>query len=207
MNTTLNAKSPPSADALDIHFPTKLSVIVAVFIVILSGLYFWDTRSVKDTLVFFAASVAAGSAVLAAIYTAKTLNLQLAASTALRKQDLKRYALTFAARWNESSMLETRKTCREIVNIKHKGLDGLIAAIGTGPTQDSVIHLLNFFEEVSISIDEGVADERVLYDTFSEVCFQLSSTLDGWVSHYRQVRGARHLWGGLAKLSARWKQI
>ena len=187
--------APRSADALDlyVHFPMKVSVFVAVLTVLLSGMYYLDTRSTKETLVFFAASVAAAGAVLAAIYTARTLNLQLAASAAQREMDLRKFALTFAARWNESSMLETRKTCREVVNIKHKGLDEMIAAIGIGPTQDSVINLLNFFEEISISIDERVADERVLYDSFSEVCFQLSATLDGWVTHYRQVRGARQL--------------
>ena len=199
---------PRFADVVDleVHFPVKISLFVAIVILALSAIFYWDSLSIRESLIFFAGSIAAGGAVLAAIYTARTLNLQLEAAIANGEMERRRYSLQFASRWNDSSMLETRKACREIVNMKFRGLDDLYVALGTGISQDSVIHLLNFFEELSIAIDEGVADPRVLNDLFAEVCFQVWTTLEGWIANYRNIRCAKNLWGGLEKLNAQWKK-
>lgn len=202
-----------TADSLEIRFPVKVSLIVAVVTAALSGLFFLYSGSNTEALIFFVATTAAAGAVLAAIYTARTLNLQLAtAQSALletverKRTDAKKYAITLASRWNDPAMLETRSICRRAINLQDKSLLELRPIIESDETLDRVIHLLNFLEEVAISADEDVADDRLLDEFFAEIFFQVWTSLEVWIIHYRKLRNAKNMWGAFEKRTAKWKQ-
>ena len=119
----------PDVIELQLQFPVKISVLTGILTIVLDVLYYAYSGKPTDTLVFMAGTAAAAGAILAAFYTGKALSLQinaahlLAISTAqCTELEKKKLSLQLAARWNEPSMHPARKICREIVNMKSKGL-------------------------------------------------------------------------------------
>src|SRR5688572_29043841 len=107
---------------VEIRFPLTFSAICIVVLLLLTLWHWLDTKSVKDTLVFFVVGAAAVGSITAAFYTARVLGHTLtrdvrdtareqaadARDRAAQAFALKREAVRFGERWNDPAMHPAR---------------------------------------------------------------------------------------------------
>jgi hypothetical protein len=177
----------------------------------LSGSYYWITRSEREALVFFAAVAAAAGAVLTAVYAARAINLQtsqqITASAALadaRLHSRRLEAMRYAARWNEPRMEQARKACREILQMDGRGVHDITEALTVEDRELRVVHMLNFLEEVAVAIERDVADPEVLRDVYRDAVVLVWRCMDQWAIKYRVGRGQPSAWVHLEALYKAW---
>jgi cell division protein FtsB len=143
---------------VSIRFPVTLSVLGTILLAILTYWFWRETQSVKETLIFFGAGVAAVGQVAAAFYTARMLaaSIQKNRQSATREQQtdarearyeemekardilrLKMAAMEYGHRWNDPSMYHVRDTLREVYK-RHDAKEDLKKYIEE--RQTNVIH-------------------------------------------------------------------
>jgi len=198
-------------------FTVKLSFVIragavsVVVALVLTGIYYWATRSVKDTVVFFAAIVAAIGAVLSAFYAARAITLstraQNAASAAAQAEFLRQRHLTsmrYGERWNHPNMFHVRDTVREVfsASVGRQGEEAFNKIIEEKKT--NVIHFLNFLEEVAIVLDRDLADHDIMFAQFQGILGQGYHRLEPWIVQHRRERGLPRMWEYAEMLAAKW---
>ena len=89
--------------------------------------------------------MAAAGTVLAAFYSARILSLQLCQEVRLTDErmeslHLKRLAnaMVFGSRWTDSQMKISRKTCRDISNMKGHSLERIVNVLDTEEKKETV---------------------------------------------------------------------
>ena len=202
------------ADRLEFNlaFPLRASIVVGVAVLVLSGLYLWISESYKESFVFFAASVAAGSAILAALYAARAINFQVQQhedanidrDNALLNER-QRQAMAYAARWNDPHMEQARMACRKVISLKGSGVEDVKRSMGEGDTEMKVIHMLNFMEEVSISAHHNISDADILKEYFRDVVVLVWRCMSEWAIDHRISKGQPSAWRHFDKIYYEWK--
>lgn len=197
-------------DGFTLTLPVKWSILGAAIVVILTGLFYWNTGSFDKTVIFGAAATAAAATVLAAGYTGKTLGLYLQQDkraqqihddkVALRK---KHVALRYAERWNDPAMYHVRDVFRDLAAKRNLPQDQLIQAIRTKET--NVIHVMNFFEEAAFARKHELADDQVLRNQFEGIVATLWTTMEPWVHEYRKERHRPKIYEMVEELSKVWR--
>lgn len=193
---------------VEVRFPITASAIAAVVIIVLTICYYLASDSIKDTIVFIAASCAAAGAILAAFYSARGLELStrgmvnaIGASereTAVRRRH---YAMRFAERWNDAAMFHMRDIIRELFELVPDSPE--FAQLGR-ERKTNVIHCLNFLEEIALAIKSGDADEDILKDAFRGAVLEASTKLQNWIREQRVSRGRPRVWCELEELARKW---
>jgi len=204
----------PDSFNLRVNFPVKLLGILVLFIVIvLAALYFYITRSLENTFIFASASAAAAGTILAAFYSARILSLNLEQNTRSRIEylsniDLKKkeIAIGYAARWTDPHMQKSRKTCREIANLRGHSLEQIKVFLDSEEKQSDVFHLLNFFEEMGTAIDHEMVDSSILKDLYREPLAFVWESLQLWVEDYKKEHLLSYAWNATEKLYQTWKR-
>ena len=130
---------------IEIRFPIKMSIAVFILAVLFDLSFYLVTTSWKETLIFSAATMAAAGTVLAAFYSARILSLQLCQEVRLTDErmeslHLKRLAnaMVFGSRWTDSQMKISRKTCRDISNMKGHSLERIVNVLDTEEKKETV---------------------------------------------------------------------
>jgi hypothetical protein len=210
--------------SINIRFPLGLSVVCGVLVVILTiAFYFSSGGAVKDTLIFFAACVAAAGQVTASFYTAKMLsstisqnalareNVQVeAASRKLdlearkegQRYDMLKYTVRFGERWNDPNMYKCRDHFREISDFRGSG-DELIAMVEARRTD--VIHFINFLEEIASAKKHGLIINEIAKEQFDHIAITSWDKLFLWIRNYRIEKGEKKIWEEYEKLVIAWK--
>ena len=207
----------------EVRFPITASVLATIGIILLSAFYWYATKSMAETIVFFAAAVAAAGAILTAFYSARSLaiNARYLEREEIRSRSVSeaeerrhrellereearhksRSALDLASRWNDPSMYHVRLTVRELFDEDHKPPNFLQ---NLEKNKVNVIHFLNFLEEIAIVIERENADEAILRDAFEGVVSTACSKLHSWIQNYRINRHRPKLWIKLESLNKKW---
>jgi len=202
---------------VNIRFPLTFSLVCGVLLMGLTYWYWHESQSIKETLIFFGAGLAAVSQVAAAFYTARILNATLrkddrdvqresqaeARAQAQESLLMKQQALRFGERWNDASMYHARDTLRAVLKAHAVSADELQKEIDGRET--NVIHVMNFLEEIATSCRHGVVDNSIMRDQFDYVVFSTWEALFPWVQKHRKARGGG-LWEDTEKLYSAWKQ-
>lgn len=199
------ARGPRGPDVLanvQIAFPLTFSLFATIMLVGITAAYAWDTKSLKDTLIFFLAGAAAVGQITAAFYTAR----MLAATLSIRSEDIgyasRVKAFSFGERWNDPAMYHARDTLREVLD--HDGShDQLVDVIEKKRT--NVIHVMNFLEEIGTAVRCRVADDEIAKMQFSFVVTSTWSKCLPWIHDHRRRRGQNALWEDLEALYDAWK--
>ena len=178
-----------SADQIRINtsLPIRVSLAISVLTVAFIALYYYATKDWKDTAVFAGASVAAAGGIMAAFYAARALAFQMqqqADATEAAKErashDKKVAALQYASRWNDPQMLEARRICREMIEMDGKGVIDIETALQNGGDELRVVHMLNFLEEIAISVRHDVADADILRDIYGDAICAVWRCMGPW---------------------------
>jgi hypothetical protein len=218
------AKSPDILGRIQIQFPITFSALASVALI---GITYWYWRldgDLKSTLIFFLAGAAAVAQITASFYTACILSATLEKDerdaerekSALEREEarekreqvrqelsLKQAAFRFGERWNDASMYHARDTLREIA-LRDKSQAELLEYIKSNLT--SVIHVLNFLEEIATSCRHEVVHKELMRNQFDFVVVNTWEILFPWIKQHRVERSSKSLWEDLENLYYGWKR-
>lgn len=197
-------------DGVTLTLPIKWSILGAVIVCSLTIIFYFNTESFDQTVIFCAAATAAAATVLAAGYTGKTLGLYLRQDARtheihedkkmLRKKHM---ALRYAERWNDPAMYHVRDVFRGLSAQRTLPEADRMDMIRKSETD--VIHIMNFFEEAAFAREHGLADDEVLKNQFAGIVSTLWETLKPWVQEYRRERGRQKIFEMVEQLYAQWR--
>lgn len=192
------------------HFPTKFAIWVAVVVAALTTIFYAVNGLFTDTAIFFAAAVAAGGTITTAFYVACTLTLYInqedyrrRRETGLDERGKKERALSYGARWNDPQLFYVRDVCREILDMRGKTEEEIKQYAEEKKT--NVVHLLNFLEEISFSVEQNLVDIDLTKDQFKGIVHSLWQLLEPWITQHRAFRGRRDIWDRLEALDKAWR--
>jgi Domain of unknown function (DUF4760) len=183
-------------------------------VLVFLAVYLYVSEPYKNSLIFFAACCAAAGQLAAALYSARTLQLsvQLQDEAAARisrveTQELGRAAFRFVERWNDPGMLPMRMQWHAILETKGKP-DELKKQIEDGPDAEMikahVKHVLNFLEEISLSVIQGYSDEDIAKHLFHGVVLMIWHCMGPWIKEQRVIHTRPQMWVNLENLYSRW---
>jgi len=200
----------PNDQIGEINFPlrfTALLVIAVICVTIWYGVVVsWDLEKV---LIFGGAGTATSGTILAAFYMGRALNLaisqasgEIEAERRLIDMHRRERSAKFGERWNDPNMYHAREVCRSILDHDQLGND-LIEFVEDKKT--NVIHILNFLEEVAISIEHGLVDATLARNQFEGIVIGLWQTLDPWIAQHRITRNRPQIFSKLEGLYNTWR--
>jgi len=169
------AVSKPVGQVGVVKFPVKLSVVLTILVAI-AGAIFWYCPRLHDELTFFGTAFAMAAGVLAAYYIGKTLQI----TVIQREEGLKAVriekAFSYIHRWN-AAPFQDRQQWRALLDKMHGMTPAQIANLLQNERADRavIVDVLNFFEEVALAVNEGLADEQTLLNS-SATCWKDIST-------------------------------
>lgn len=207
-----------SADALR-RFNIKFSFVitfsaVAILALIVVTVLFWrETQSVKDTLVFLSVGAAAVGQITASFYTARVLNATLrkddrdakraddyeAHQKAQRELELKQATLRFGERWNDAGMFAARDALRLVLKQKTEEERNRFIEL----QETNVIHIVNFLEEMGTACKYELVDIKLMREQFDFVIVSTWTKLFPWIKEQR--RQDKDIWEDFERLYDAWK--
>ena len=168
-----------------VKFPVELSTILAG-LVLISGAIFWYCPKWRDELTFFGTGFAMAAGVLAAYYIGRTLQI----TVVQREESLKAVriekAFSYIQRWNAAPFLE-RQQWRVVLDKIHGMTPAQVADLFNKDRADRavVVDVLNFFEEVALAVNEGLADEETLLKFFRDMLEGYYHQSAEWINRLR----------------------
>ncbi|WP_374371730.1 DUF4760 domain-containing protein [Dongia sp.] len=202
-----------------VKFPITVTVLAGITLVVLTAMFHWLSGSAKETLVFFATGVAAVGVVVSAYYTGKTLNAMIGrnaedAEIARRREEREKFsdlrasqllAMRYGERWNDPAMFHVRNTLRSVMEFETHSNDELINFVSDASRRTNVIHVVNFLEEISVSIRHGLVDTDLVKAQFCGIVIATWPKLLPWISQTRRVHHDNMMWDDLEKIYNVWK--
>ena len=193
-----------------------VGIALAVGIVAVTSLYVLVSDEYRGALIFFAASVAAAAQLATALYTARvlqfTMNSQIAAEARLMQKEsqlevrhLQDSAAEFGRRWTDASMFHIRKQCKIIIDRREKPYEVLNEIKKSDDTQTNVGNVLNFLEELALSVNSRRCDGETAKKLFCGIVVNIWHATEPWVKEQRTTRGRAQLWSEFEALYHQWK--
>jgi hypothetical protein len=210
MDRSISArKLKPVGELVEVKFPVGISLILFL-IVCLGGLIFWYYPKFRDELTFFGVAFGMAGGVVAAYYIGQTLRVTVKQRDEQLEAERVNKAFSYIHRWN-AAPFEERKQFRALMNdIKPlspaeiaKRLDDVHAA------RAIVVDVMNFFEEMSIAINEGLADEETLLKFFRDMLEWYYQRFSDWIQRLRTDGGGRprpRVYIQLEAVAKRWQE-
>jgi ABC-type nickel/cobalt efflux system permease component RcnA len=209
---------------IKISFVLTFSSVAILALVIVTFLYWRETQSVKDTLVFFSVGAAAVGQITASFYTARVLNATLrkddrdarraddydalqkarteredARQKAQMELALKQATLRFGERWNDPGMFAARDALRLV--LKQGTEEERKKFIESQET--NVMHIVNFLEEMGTSCRHELVDIKIMREQFDFVIVCAWTKLFPWIKEQRHQD--KDIWEDFEHLYDAWK--
>jgi hypothetical protein len=165
-----------------IQFRFSIPVVLVVALLGLAVIVAYArVREYRDTIQFASGLVGGGVAIYALL-----LNVQTGRSTA---------ASRFVERYNDPSFAELRKV-----------LSKAISTPSHTPEPHSIRSLLNFFEEMAISVNSKEADEKLARGFFFAISGKFYRALEGEIRELREAGNQPTAFVEYEKLYRRWNK-
>lgn len=205
------------------QIPITVGVILGFVVVAIVLAYLLVPKAYEDVVILVAAALAAAGTLGNAYYVGRTLELTVQSENRIlaRQEELDRQAAErheqdarhallerssrFGERWNQPELFYSRKACRQVMDDAPKGADYIAELLEEDLDMAMNIgHVLNFLEEMSISIREEWADEEFCQRLFEGIVLKLFDATETWRQQQAQRRGRTKLWAELRWLYNRW---
>jgi hypothetical protein len=197
--------------AMTLTVGASLTIVVLAFAIC----YSLAPDPYKNALIFFAACCAAAGQLAAALYSARTLqfsaDLQDEAAAQITRSEaliLGRAALAFVERWNHPAMMDMRIQWHAILETRGKPNE-LKVHIEQSDRPEQIVanvkQLLNFLEELALSVTRGYADEEIAKQLFQGIVQAVWHCMESWIKEQRATHSRREMWVHLENLYSRWK--
>lgn len=180
--------SRPVGQLVKVEFPLGISVILTLA-VIAAGLVFWFYPRFHDILSFLGSAFAMAAGVIAAYYIGKTLQITVTQRDEGLNSEKINKAFSFIHRWN-TAPLEERKQWWALLEQLRSGKSGeeVYQILSVIENRTMVVEVLNYFEEMCLAVNEGLADEATLMKFFRSMLENYYSLLSDWINRQRTDR-------------------
>jgi Domain of unknown function (DUF4760) len=201
-------KLKPVGELVEVKFPVGISLILFL-LVCLSGLIFWYYPRFRDELTFFGVAFGMAGGVVAAYYIGRTLQITVNQRDELLDAERVNKAFSYIHRWN-ATPFDERKHFRSLMN-KIRALSPTEVTKQLDADQADraiVVDVMNFFEEMSIAINEGLADEETLVKFFRSMLEWYYQRFSDWIQNLRTDGGGRprpRVYIQLEEVAKRWQ--
>jgi hypothetical protein len=184
-------KLKPVGQLVEVKFPVGISLIL-FFLVCLGGVIFWYYPKFRDELTFFGVAFGMAGGVVAAYYIGRTLQITVDQRDEALDAEKINKSFSYIHRWN-SAPFEERKHFRALQNtIKPLSPTEITKLLeGDHAARAIVVDIMNFFEEMSIAINEGLADEETLIKFFRDMVERYYQQFADWIERLRKDGGGR----------------
>lgn len=200
-----NQKPKTPGQLGEIRFPVRASLLLGV-LVITAGIFYHLCPALRDTERFMATGFAMAAAILGAYYVGRGLQDTVRQrEEEIRDRRVAR-AFHYVERWNDPALLTLKHKWRIIVDsAKDKSSEELAKELADDLDKSTiVVEVLNFFEEISLAVNEGVADEETAIRLFGGAMREYFSTLKLWMEKRRAVRNRPKMWIEFETMILRW---
>jgi RNA binding exosome subunit len=209
--------TPQEANTLfSVKFTVTFGLVAAVFVVGTTIAYLFVPPPYQNSLIFFAAACAAAGHLGAALYAARILQFTIQSQTEatktlaekeerLERQALEDAAAKFGERWDNTSMFHLRKECQEIIDNKNNPQQIMTSIKGDKIKDVNVSNILNFLEELALSVNQKRCDETIAKLLFCGIVMNIWHATEPWVKSERTRLGRPPLWIELESLYQRWR--
>lgn len=157
----------------------------------------------RDLLRFVVSTTATAAAITSAFYVGENIRRTFTS----KKTDR---SLQYISVWTSSSFASVRKSVRQVRDAiqeepdqnRHAEVIKLLLNKNHDLEED-IITIMNFLEEISLSIQTGLVDEVILEDYFKVIVRRFCSVFSLWIAEQRRQRG-NELYRCLTRLNEKW---
>lgn len=181
------SSSRPVGQIGKVEFPIGISSALTV-LVIGAALIFWYVPRLRDILTFLGAAFAMAAGVIAAYYIGKTLQITVNQRDEGLNADKVDKAFSFIQRWNTAPLNERKLWWSLLQDMRSRSAPEIDDLLQQVENRTMVVEVLNFFEEMSLAVNEGLADEVTLAKFFRTILEGYYSLLADWINKQRTDR-------------------
>lgn len=206
-NSSNDGSSKPVGQIAKVEFPVGISLILTL-IVLASGAAYWFYPKMHDILAFFGSAFAMAAGVVAAYYIGKTLQITVTQRdeglTSLKVNK----AFSYIQRWNTAPLDERKQWWALLEQLRSKSAPDILEMLNDIERRTIVVEVLNFFEEMCLAINEGLADEPTLRKFFRSMMDTYYSLLYEWINKVRtdRARPRPRVFVQFEAVAKRWQQ-
>ena len=191
--------------------PVGVGIGLVVLVAALTALYHFVPTPYQGTIVFFGAALAAAGAIAGGFYTGHILALYLRHEETVREEarrreerEQKEIAFRYGERWNDPAMYYSRKVCRDII-AKRKEPEGINEELlANDDARTNANHILNFLDELALSVREGRADAEIAKRQFGGLVNHVSQALSVYMEQRVIDADRKEIWAELKWLNDQW---
>jgi len=189
-----------------IRFPVTVLGVILLLSLTLIVLYRF-LPPFRSGIVFIGAVLAASATIYGAFFTAYNVRKGIEALEQSNRDKHVSTACAFIERWNSPALREIKMEAWHIKDqIKDKSQEEVGAVLDADEKQRAtLLAVLNFFEEIAISITVNGADEQVTKSFFRFLALEMFNSSYKWITYYRQKHNAPRIFVEYETLYNRWK--
>lgn len=156
----------------------------------------------REVLKFTVSTVTAATAITSAFYVGENIRRTFTS----KKTDR---ALAYIAVWTGPSFAHIRKSSRQIRDAiqgqdSEKHAEIIKKKLNENhDLEEDMVTIMNFLEEVALSIQSGLVDEAILQEYFKVIIKRYCYVFTLWIEEQRRQRG-NELYRCLTRLNERW---
>jgi hypothetical protein len=190
-----------------VEFPVGISALLTVG-VFGAAFVFWRYPQSHDLLTFLGSAFAMVAAVVAAYYIGKTLQITVWQRDAGLTSEKVDKAFTYIHRWNTAPLDERKQWWSLLNQLQSKKISEINEILSEIENRTMVVEVLNFFEEMCLAINEGLADEVTLMKFFRTMLDTYYSLLYNWIHKQRTdpVRPRPRAFIQFEAVAKKWQQ-
>jgi hypothetical protein len=209
---TSTDRNPSNVLKINLTFALGVGGVSAILLATLIGAYVRFEQQ-RDLIKFLGSSITTVGGVAGAVYISKNLHNAVEHQNSTAETNKKIKSQEFMKRWNSPGFYETKEALRKAKAImdsggnqeeKYKALTELAEVEGN---RGNLLNALSFFEELCISIENGMACEKTAHDFFESVIITYYRVLESWISERRkEVYHPYSMYGNLKTVYEKWEK-
>lgn len=189
----------------NISFPVTASLILALLCAAAIWL-FWAYPAQREIWKFGIDAVTLAAGMLSAYYIGQGLLQTVQQRDRGLKDSQIAAACRFMERWNEPDLAATKDTFRQIIDSgKAHNAEYVQQLLADSEKRIVVVEVLNFFEEVALIANMGLADDTTLKRYFIGALSSYHATLSPWIKAHRASLARPTMWCEIDELLRRWQ--
>ena len=192
-------------DNINIQVKVKyITLIVSLLLtLIVSTVYYINEKNFELTL----AIIGAGIALTAVIYSAINTNLIYHIESEKFKNEKRKISMDFIEKWSNPEMSKLNsKASYALIKIQSLNNEELKKYLTENQDkQMAILNLLNLFENISIAVNNNIADEDILKSFYKEIFCPSYSQLKNIISITRQQERNQNCWSEFETIIKKWQ--
>jgi Domain of unknown function (DUF4760) len=189
-----------------LEFPITASVVLGIAAVLAIILFVYCPKD-REAEKFGIEAITLTAGALSAYYIGQGLK----ETVIQREESLKggRIAVScrFIERWNSPQTMAMKQDFREIIDSGKAHTAQFVEDLleRDKAKRTTVVEVLNFFEEASLSANKKLADDETLRAFFKGMLNGYYATLSPWIKAYRASTARPMMWIELERMHTRWE--